>query len=189
MSWVSLEGLTAGERWWKNGRLQRNQSQKTTKSRQSESLLISFFLIFSVCELFRCQAKIGRSKRWTHFNDRLHIDVPDTSKQRHETLSTILGILRRLDTVAMSSLDMSEINYVDPEGKEGLYKDLSDLQEQVHQLQKGAAEDPKPISCADFFYWYDLVRSLVQLIRRPNRTFNLYEILVSRSSFFIKWKF
>ena len=126
---------------------------------------------------------MGRSKRWTHFNDRLHIDVPETSKQRHETLSTILEILRRLDTVAMSSLDMSEINFVDPDGKEGLYKDLSDLQEQVHQLQKGAVEDPKPISCADFFYWYDLVRSLVQLIRRPNRTFNLYEILVSQHWF------
>lgn len=131
----------------------------------------------NVLELFRCQAKIGRSKRWTHFNDRLHIDVQETSKQRHETLSTILEILRRLDAIAVSSLDMSEINFVDPEGKEGLYKDLSDLQEQVHQLQKGAAEDPKPISCADFFYWYDLVRSLVQLIRRPNRTFTLYEIL------------
>ncbi len=112
--------------------------------------------------------------------------MQETSKQRHETLSTILEILRRLDAIAVSSLDMSEINFVDPEGKEGLYKDLSDLQEQVHQLQKGAAEDPKPISCADFFYWYDLVRSLVQLIRRPNRTFTLYEILVSRRYFFIK---
>nr|AAL56460.1 Trp4-associated protein TAP1-like protein [Oikopleura dioica] len=84
----------------------------------------------NVLELFRFQAKIGRSKRWTHFNDRLHIDVQETSKQRHETLSTILEILRRLDAIAVSSLDMSEINFVDPEGKEGLYKDLSDLQEQ-----------------------------------------------------------
>lgn len=140
---------------------------------------LGFHHFFSVLELFRCQSKIGRSKRWTHFNDRLHIEVPETSKQRHETLSTVLEILRRLEAIAMSNLDMSEINFVDPEGKDSLWKDLSDLQEQVHQLQKGAAEDPKPISCADFFYWHDLVRSLVQLIRRPNRTFTLYEILVS----------
>ena len=83
--------------------------------------------------------------------------------------------------MAKSNLDMSEIHFTDRDGQRGLLRDLADLQEQVHQLQKGAPEDPKPVSCADFFYWYDLVRSLVQLIRRPNRTFTLHELLVSLS--------
>lgn len=129
--------------------------------------------VMNITKVLRKQMTGGSRLRWTHLPQDFFIArAKEGSAELHETLTNIFKYLDEIETVSTNNLPLEEIRF------DSLFERLANLQEQVHTFQRLSQEDESlKLTCADILYYFGLVRSLTNIIRRPARHFSLDEML------------